>query len=145
MLDESNLTSDPTTRRADKACKLAKGITVMARAMVDKCGAHAATVLLQRVVCPSLDCDPRGRADKHVATQEMRVHDTVFQSLAAVAQRELGPEQQSQITLPADMGRGAIRSPNRKGQGWRHAGQPCLTRCREPSEPSSHLTTVDSG
>ena len=53
MQDESNLANDPTTARADKACKLAKGITDMARAMVDKCGAHAATVLLQRV-CLSL-------------------------------------------------------------------------------------------
>ena len=110
MLDESNLANDPTTARADKACKLAKGITDMARAIVDKCGAHAATVLLQRVVCPSLDYDLRARGDKHVATQQRRVHDAVFQSLAAIARRELGPEQQSQIALPADMGGCATRS-----------------------------------
>ena len=42
MLDESNLANDPTTVRADKACKLAKSITDMAHAMVDKCGTHAA-------------------------------------------------------------------------------------------------------
>ena len=72
----------------------------MARAMVDKCGAHAATVLLQHVVCPSLDYDLRARADKHVATQRRRVHDAVCQSLAAIAGRELGPEQQSQIAPP---------------------------------------------
>ena len=53
MSDESNLANDPTTERADKACKLAKDISDMAHAMVDKCGAHA-TVLLQRVVHPSL-------------------------------------------------------------------------------------------
>ena len=41
----------------------------------------------------------------------------VFQSLAAIARRELGNEQQSQIALPADMGGCAIRSPNRKGAG----------------------------
>ena len=35
MLDESNL-ANPTTSRADKACKLAKGITDMARATVEK-------------------------------------------------------------------------------------------------------------
>ena len=116
-LDESNLANDPTTVRADKACKLAKSITDMAHAMVDKCGAHAATVLLQRVVCPSLDYDLRARADKHVATQQRRVHDAVFQSLAAITRRELGPEQQNQIALPADMGGCAIRSPNRKGAG----------------------------
>ena len=116
-LDESNLANDPTTVRANKACKLATGITDMAHAMVDKCGAHAATVLLQRVVCPSLDYDLRARADKHVATQQRRVHDAVFQSLAAITRRELGPEQQSQIALSADMGGCAIRSPNRKGAG----------------------------
>ena len=117
MLDESNLANDPATTRADKACKLAKGITDMARAMVDKSGAHAATVLLQRVVCPSLDYDLRARADKNVATQQRRVHDAVFQSLAAIARRELEPEQQSQIALPADMGGCAIRSSNSKGAG----------------------------
>ena len=48
--------------------------------------------------------DLRARADTHVATQQMRVHDAVFQSLAAIARRELEPEQQSQIALPADIG-----------------------------------------
>ena len=62
--------NDPTTGRADKACKLARGVTDMARTMVDKCGAHPATFLLQRVVCPSLDNDVRARDDKHVATQQ---------------------------------------------------------------------------
>ena len=94
MLGGSNLANDPTTGRADKACKLAKGITDMARAVVDKCGAHAATLLLQRVVCPSLDHDLRARADKHVPTQQKRVHDAMFQSLAVI---QLGP-QQSQVT-----------------------------------------------
>ena len=61
----------------------------MARAVVDKCGAHASTLLLQRVVCPSLDHDLRARADKHVPTQQKRVHDAVCQSLAAIALREL--------------------------------------------------------
>ena len=70
----------------------------MARAVVDKCGAHASTLLLQRVVCPSLDFDLRARADKHVPTQQKRVHDAMFQSLAVIPRREPGP-QQSQITL----------------------------------------------
>ena len=34
----------------------------------------------------------------------MKVHDAVFQSLAAIARRELGPEQRSQIALPVDTG-----------------------------------------
>ena len=58
MLDESNLETTPTSGRTNKACRLAKGNTDMARAVVDKCGAHAAahaaTVLVQRVFCPSL-------------------------------------------------------------------------------------------
>ena len=66
-------------------------------------------------VCPSLDYDLR--ADTHEATQQTRLHDAVFQSLASIARRELGPEQQSQITLPADMGGCAIRSPSRQGAG----------------------------
>ena len=74
----------------------------MARATVDKCRVQAATVLLQRVVCPS-----RARANKH---------DVVFQSLVAIARRELEPEQQSQSALTADMGGCAIRSTSRKGR-----------------------------
>ena len=86
MWDESNLANDSTTGRADKACKLAKGITGMARATVDKCRVQAATVLLQRVVCPS-----QARANKH---------DAVFQSLVAIARRELEPEQQCRCMKP---------------------------------------------
>ena len=89
----------------------------MARAIVDKCGVHAATILLQRLVHPFLDYDLQARAGKHVATEQVRVHDAVFQSLAAIARRELGPKQQSQITLQADVGGCAIRSRNRKGAG----------------------------
>ena len=69
----------------------------MARAVVDKCGAPTATLLLQRVVCPSLDHDLRARADKHKPTQQKRVHDAMIQSLAVIPRRELGP-QQRQVT-----------------------------------------------
>ena len=65
----------------------------------------------------SLDCDLRARADKHVATQQVRVHDEMFQNLAAVARRGLGPEQQSQIVLLPDMGGCAIRCTSRKSAG----------------------------
>ena len=99
MLDESNLECDPTTARADKACKLAKGITDMARAMLDKCGS-ARSHCSSATRCLSLS----------------RLY-AVFQCLAAIARRELGNEQQSQIALPADMGERATRSPNRKGAG----------------------------
>ena len=133
IMDESNLTT-PRQEVRTKPAKLDKGITDMARALVDKCGAHASTVLLQRVVCPSLDCDLRARADKHLATQQRRVHDAVFQGVAAIARRELGPEQQSRVALLVDMW--VIRSSGtfgslvwhaaEKSASSRHTWLPCL-------------------
>ena len=92
-----------------------------------------------------LSTELRARADKHVATQQRRVHDTVFQWLAAIARRELGPEQQIQIALPADMGDARSGAPFAKGQELRHVGQPFVARDREVSELSRHLATVAAG
>ena len=90
------------------------GTTDMAHAMGDKCGAHSATFLLQRALCLFLAYFLRARAAKHVATLQRSVLDAMFQKSVASAPREPGPEQQSQITPPANMGGCAIRSPCRK-------------------------------
>ena len=102
------------------------GLTDMARAMVDKCGAHAATVFLQRVVCLSLStisCEhvlsstwPRHRGES--MTRCFRAWLQVHQESPDPSNRVRSHSQRTcQIALPADMVRCEIRSLSRKGAG----------------------------
>ena len=85
----------PRVEEPTKLGSWTKGMTWHARRST-----NAAAVLLQRVVCPFLDYDLRARADKHVATQQKRVHDAVFQAWPQSLDESSGPEQQSQIAAP---------------------------------------------
>ena len=67
-----------------------------------------------------------------MATQLKRVHDAVFQSLAAIARRELGPEQQSQIAL----GRMRGKEPqSQRGRSSGTLGSPVRHATESPASP----------
>ena len=110
--------------------------------MVDKCGIHAATLLLQRLANPPR-YDLRARADVHVASQQATVHEALFQSLAAVFRCEVNHILQMPMALSAQLG-GCSITPSAKAQVPLRDGRRGRTRSRQHSEPSRSCVSRSS-